>query len=128
MSRAIDFDQQCYEGRKSFYLPQFFKNNLPVVNLCSRLINLETSHQYQREERTLIKRRFNVAPTRISKLRECMCVDTISSDDKLLALRDELSRKHQDPRFDQCKTMGEVTFLNIAVSLGLKDEVPAKFL
>jgi len=125
--RAIDFDQQCYEGRKSFYLPQFFKNNLPVVNLCSRLINLETSHQYQREERTLIKRRFNVAPTRITRLRECMCVDTISSDDKLLTLRNELSRMHQDSRFDQCTTMGEITFLNIAVSLGLQNEVPDKF-
>ena len=125
--RAIDFDQQCYEGRKSFYLPQFFKNNLPVVNLCSRLINLETSHQYQREERTLIKRRFNVAPTRITRLRECMCVDTISSDDKLLTLRNELSRLHQDTRFDQCTTMGEITFLNIAVSLGLQNEVPDKF-
>ena len=59
--RAIDFDQQCYEGRRSFYRPQFFKNNLPVVKLCSHLINLETSHQYQREERTLIKRRFNAS-------------------------------------------------------------------
>jgi hypothetical protein len=126
--RAIDFDQQCYEGRKSFYLPQFFKNNLPVVKLCSRLINLETSHQYQREERTLIKRRFNVAPTRITKLRECMCKDQISSDEKLLALRKELSRMHQDSRFEQCLTMGELTFLNIAVSLDLTNEVPAKFL
>ena len=53
-------DQQSYEGRRSFYLPQFFKNNLPVVNLCTRLINPETSNQYQREERTLIKRRFNL--------------------------------------------------------------------
>ena len=71
--RAIDFDQQSYEGRKSFYLPQFFKNNLPVVKVTrSRLINLETSNQYQKEERTLIKRRFNVAPTRIARLRESM--------------------------------------------------------
>ena len=97
--RAIDFDQQSYEGRKSFYRLQFFKNNLPVVNLCSRLINLETSHQYQREERTLIKRRFNVAPTRIARLRESMCEDNISSDQQLIALRDELQRFHQDQRF-----------------------------
>ena len=25
--RAIDFDQQSYEGRKKMYLPQFFKEN-----------------------------------------------------------------------------------------------------
>jgi len=126
--RAIDFDQQCYEGRRSFYLPQFFKNNLPVVTLCSRLINLETSHQYQREERTLIKRRFNVSPTRIKSLRECMCEDRISSDEKLNQLRAELFRMHGDPRFEKCRNMGEVTFLNIAVALDLNEEAPPRLL
>ena len=126
--RAIDFDQQCYEGRRSFYLPQFFKNNLPVVTLCSRLINLETSHQYQREERTLIKRRFNVSPTRINSLRECMCEDRISSDEKLNQLRAELFRMHGDPRFEKCRNMGEVTFLNIAVALDLNEEAPPRLL
>ncbi|MGN6568931.1 MAG: hypothetical protein ACTHJ0_13305, partial [Flavipsychrobacter sp.] len=29
--RAIDFDQQSYEGRKNMYLPQFFKENYPFV-------------------------------------------------------------------------------------------------
>ena len=126
--RAIDFDQQCYEGRRSFYLPQFFKNNLPVVTLCSRLINLETSHQYQREERTLIKRRFNVSPSRIKSLRECMCEDRISSDEKLNQLRTELFRMHGDPRFEKCRNMGEVTFLNIAVALDLNEEAPPRLL
>ena len=126
--RAIDFDQQCYEGRRSFYLPQFFKNNLPVVDLCSRLINLETSHQYQLEERTLIKRRFNVAPSRIKRLRECMCQDRISSDEKLARLRSELGRMHKDPRFEECRNMGEVTFLNVAVLLDLMDEAPVRLL
>jgi hypothetical protein len=124
--RAIDFDQQCYEGRRSFYLPQFFKNNLPVVTLCTRLINVETSHQYQREERTLIKRRFNVSPTRINSLRECMCEDRISSDEKLNQLRTELFRMHGDSRFEKCRNMGEVTFLNIAVALDLNEEAPPR--
>ena len=124
--RAIDFDQQSYEGRRSFYLPQFFKNNLPVVTLCTRLINLETSHQYQREERTLIKRRFNVSPTRIKSLRDCMCEDRISSDQKLNQLRTELFSMHGDPRFEKCRNMGEVTFLNIAVALDLNEEAPPR--
>ena len=48
--RAIDFDQQCYEEQEIILSSSIFsKNNLPVVKLCSRLINLETSHQYQRE-------------------------------------------------------------------------------
>ena len=29
--RAIDFDQQSYEGRKNIYLPQFFKENQSFV-------------------------------------------------------------------------------------------------
>src|SRR5471030_462787 len=32
--RAIDFDQQSYEGRKNLYLPQFFKENIAFVELC----------------------------------------------------------------------------------------------
>ena len=53
-----------------------------------------------------------------------MCEDHISSDSKLLSLRSELTKMHNDSRFDQCKTMGEVTFLNIAIALDLKEEVP----
>lgn len=26
----MDFDQQSYHGRRSFYLPQFFKENLSL--------------------------------------------------------------------------------------------------
>ena len=33
--RAIDFDQQSYEGRKNMYLPQFFKENRMIVEFCS---------------------------------------------------------------------------------------------
>ena len=99
-----------------------------MVNLCTRLINPETSSQYQREERTLIKRRFNFAPTRIKKLRECMCLDTISSDQKIIRLRTELAGLHDDSRFSQCETMGEITFLNIALALDLKEEAPTRLL
>jgi hypothetical protein len=31
--RAIDFDQQSYEGKKTIYLPQYFKENNPFVDL-----------------------------------------------------------------------------------------------
>ena len=33
--RSIDFDQQSYEGRKNLYLPQFFKENSPLVRFCA---------------------------------------------------------------------------------------------
>ena len=31
--RAIDFDQQCYEGNLKIYLPQYFKENIKMVEL-----------------------------------------------------------------------------------------------
>jgi hypothetical protein len=37
--RAIDFDQQTYEGRRSMYLPQYFKENNALVDLGMKLIN-----------------------------------------------------------------------------------------
>jgi len=118
--RAIDFDQQCYEGRRTLYLPQFFKNNLPVVKLCTELINIDTSHQYQREERALMRRRLNFALHRVQHLRECMCADKISSQEKTYQLRKELATMHDDFRFMLCQSMGEITFLNITLTLGLK--------
>ena len=120
--RAIDFDQQCYEGRRSLYLPQFFKNNLPVVKLCTQLINRETARQYQREERALIKRRLKFSMNRIRHLRDCMCLDKISSVEKTNQLKKELAEMYQDERFLKCKTMGEITFLNLSITLKLDSE------
>jgi hypothetical protein len=117
--RAIDFDQQSYEARRTLYLPQFFKNNLPVVKLCTELINVETSRQYQHEERSLIKRRLNFARYRINHLRDCMCSDQISSTEKVHQLRKELAHMHNDHRFMLCHSMGDITFLNVTVTLGL---------
>ncbi|RCL29852.1 MAG: hypothetical protein DBX03_03225 [Puniceicoccaceae bacterium] len=117
--RAIDFDQQCYEGKRTMYLPQFFKNNLPVVQLCTRLINKDTALQYQQEERALIKRRINFSKNRIAHLKDCMCADQISSLEKTEQLKKELSEMHQDARFLKCKNMGEITFLNLSITLNL---------
>jgi len=121
--RAIDFDQQSYEGRPSLYLPQFFKNNLPVVNLCTQLINLETSQQYQREERSLIHRRINFAQDRVTYLRDCMCADQISTTEKVHQLRKQLAHKHKEKSFLQCNSMGEITFLNMTVILDLTGQI-----
>ena len=99
-----------------------------MVNLCTSLINRDTSLQYQREERTLIQRRFNFSQTRIKRLRTCMCEDRISSDEKVRRLREELGKMQGDKRFELCQSMGEITFLNIAVTLGLENEAPARFL
>lgn len=57
-----------------------------------------------------------------------MCEDRISSDEKVKRLSTELGRLHKDQRFTECMSMGEITFLNIALSLDLKDEAPVRLL
>ena len=63
--RAMDFDQQSYDGRKKFYLPQFFKENTPLALFCAQHLRPETAYQYQREEQTLMLQRAELANERL---------------------------------------------------------------
>ncbi|WOO39828.1 hypothetical protein [Rubellicoccus peritrichatus] len=116
--RPIDFDQQSYEGRRTIYLPQFFKDNNAVVELCTGLLNYETMVQYQDEERALIARRANTAPYRLNNLKASMCDDEIALPEKTVQLARELAEYHSEPSFLDCKTMGEITFAHIEFLLG----------
>src|SRR4029078_7592724 len=89
--RAMDFDQQSYSGRRSFYLPQFFKDNLPLVQFPTRLLELKASYQYQREERTLMLQRAELAAHRVEPLLDAMASDRIAPDENVLALRHSLA-------------------------------------
>lgn len=115
--RAIDFDQQSYEGYKEMYLPQFFLENASVVELCTNLINYQTTRQYQDEERTLMKRRLKLAHNRIGAFWEAMCPDIISPEENVLRLREELNTYHECNAFSECETMGELVRKNLKVSL-----------
>jgi hypothetical protein len=114
--RAIDFDQQCYEGRKTMYLPQFFKENLDVVEFCSEVLPLKTVEQYRYEERVLIRRRYETAKHRYNKLKKSMCLDVISSDEKITSLKKELSKYHKKS-FSMCTRMGEVMHRHLSFML-----------
>lgn len=106
--RAIDFDQQTYEGHKTMYLPQFFKDNNPIVEFCSNLLNPKTIRQYQKEERALIANRIKVSRYRLKDLSDCMEVDTISLPEKVNQLKTELAEHFEDPSFLECESMGEI--------------------
>lgn len=106
--RAIDFDQQSYEGRKNLYLPQFFKENLPFVELTLRHLNADSIDQYQAEERTMIALRMAAKRYRILDLLTIMGRDTISTDEKRRQLREELAQHFDHKPFLRCKTMGEI--------------------
>ena len=106
--RAIDFDQQTYEGNKTMYLPQFFKDNNPIVEFCINLLNPKTIRQYQKEERALIANRIKVSRYRLKDLSDCMEEDTISLPEKVNQLKSELAEHFEDPSFLECESMGEI--------------------
>ena len=111
--RAIDFDQQCYEGKKTLYLPQYFKDNYPYVELCVRYINRETVRQYQLEERSLMAKRMKAARFRLASLLEVMEKDRIAPDGKIFQLREELSEHYKRGAFLKCKSMGSIMRLSL---------------
>lgn len=115
--RAIDFDQQTYEGRHRMYLAQFFKENNAVVALVQNLINPETMTQYQTEERTLMSRRARQAHQRMHDLMSNMRKDTLSKPEKVEQLKKEMANYHKEKRFLQCKSMGDIVYLNMQVLL-----------
>jgi hypothetical protein len=104
--RAMDFDQQSYNGRLRFYLPQFFKDNLPLVEYCSTRLNPQTARQYQYEEQALMFRRAETERARIGQLLEAMEHTELSTPDKVARLAAELAEHHQEPRFGQATSMG----------------------
>jgi len=106
--RAIDFDQQSYEGRKNLYLPQFFKENYHYVDLCLKHLNKESIEQYQAEERTLITFRLASSRYRIKELLDIMSTDEISVTEKISQLKKELNDHLHTQIFNKCQSMGQV--------------------
>ena len=106
--RPIDFDQQSYEGRKNLYLPQFFKENIELVNLTIKLLTPETIRQYQKEERTLIARRSISSSFRLHQLLDVMEHDTIAPPEKVIQLGKELALHYKNDSFLNCATMGKL--------------------
>lgn len=111
--RAIDFDQQSYEGRKNFYLPQYFRENNPIIFLGIEHMEPETVKQYQLEERSLIAARARVEWSRLSELLTIMRPDELSDPEKIANLRAELAAHHENDVFLACRTMGEIIDANI---------------
>ena len=86
--RAMDFDQQSYDGRKNFYLPHFFKENAALFPVLRKQLRAETAHQYRREEQTLLLQRAELAALRLGFLLREMSTDVIAPDEKVRELRE----------------------------------------
>jgi hypothetical protein len=115
--RAIDFDQQCYEGRKSLYMPQFFKENKAFVDLCTEHLNAETVKQYQKEERSLIAKRLKSSRYRLKDMFDAMAVDQVSSQEKINELREQLNEHYNEDSFLGLINMGDVLKKNLRMVL-----------
>lgn len=106
--RAIDFDQQCYEGNLKVYRPQFFKENFKMVELVTRKLQDSSIEQYRREERSLLAKRMINASTRFKELIRCMINDNISTEANVRQLRRDLFIFTKDIKFKRARTMGQI--------------------
>lgn len=106
--RAVDFDQQSYEGRKNLYLPQFFKENNRLVSLVQKHLDKNSIKQYQTEERTMVAFRLISSRYRVKELLDIMTTDRISNPAKMHQLGQELSEYFDQPFFLRSCTMGQL--------------------
>src|SRR4029077_1386688 len=106
--RAIDFDQQSYEGKKNLYLPQFFKENNELVELCVKYLNKDSIEQYQTEERTMMAFRVASSRFRLMELLNIMSKNNISTKEKVNQLKTELADHFSAPIFYKCNSMGQL--------------------
>lgn len=111
--RPIDFDQQSYEGRRAIYMPQYFKQNNPIIALGLKHMTPETVRQYQREERTLMFNRIKVERERIDLLLSAMKQSRISTDENVVSLGQELEQFYKEPEFLNCTNMGSIVELSL---------------
>lgn len=106
--RAIDFDQQSYEGRRAIYLPQYYTQNNPIIDLGLKHITPETVRQYQREERSNISNRMKVEKKRVFDLLKSMKSERLSKPRNISKLRKELAEFYDEKDFLSCQNMGEL--------------------
>ncbi len=109
--RAIDFDQQCFEGKLKIYRPQFFKENYLMVELVREKLQKSSVDQYKVEERSIVAKRIISSEDRIEELIDICREDNISLPDHIALLSEQIYELTLDIKFKECNTMGEVLTL-----------------
>lgn len=111
--RAIDFDQQFYEGNAKVYMPQFFKENLPYVKLSMEHLNEKTASQYQQEEWSSIVQRVRSGRHRLAALRDASNAEELSVPENTHQLRDGYAEHFENENYYRCETMTDILELNL---------------
>ncbi|WP_339811048.1 hypothetical protein [uncultured Imperialibacter sp.] len=120
--RATDFDQHCYEGDLKIYMPQYFIENNPIINLGFKSMSPILELQYQKEERTRLQIRVQAAGRQLDNLIEAMRKEELSKEENILSLRSGLASLYQDDKFLEAQTMGEL----VATSLQMLEKYPVR--
>ncbi len=120
--RAIDFDQECFEGSCKIYMPQYFKENNPIINLGFKSMSPVLELQYQREERMRLSNRVKASQPQLETLLSAMTKDTLSTPEHLTQLKTELAELYQDTGFVSCQSMGEI----VQTSILLLEKYPVR--
>ena len=111
--RAIDFDQQFFEGKLKIYRPQFFKENNPMVDLVRGMLLPDSVDQYKVEERSIIAKRIISSGDRIQQLVDIAKKDTLSFPKNVESLKMEIYELVHDVKFKRCQSMGDILALAI---------------
>ena len=106
--RAIDFDQQCFEGNLKVYRPQFFKENKQVMNLVKDKLDSKSVDQYKIEERSIIAKRILSSENRTKEILKCMMSDHISTKENINILSKQVFSLTRDKNFNNVINMGEI--------------------
>lgn len=120
--RAIDFDQQCYEGNHHIYMPQFFKENNPIIQIGFRSMSPVLELQYQKEERTRLAIRYRASYDQLQDLLNVMANDELSTAWNAVQLKSELAQLYDDDEFIGCTSMGDI----VRTSLKMLQKYPVR--
>ncbi len=106
--RAIDFDQQSYEGNAKVYQPEHLPENALLADMTAEVLPHASIQQYIKEERALLARRAAGERARLNELLRCMKADRISGEAHVDALKKELWGLTGDVNFKRAGNMGDV--------------------
>ncbi|MHC5354242.1 hypothetical protein ACYSNX_08685 [Myroides sp. LJL115] len=106
--RAIDFDQEAYEGNYKFYLPQFYKENFVMVDMVLKKLKQNSIEQYRKEIRSVLVRRTTSNKERVENLVKVMRQDRISTPNRVDELKMGLFKITKDIKFKTCQSMGDI--------------------
>lgn len=106
--RAIDFDQQSYEGSFKLYKPHLFKENFKFSELVQNKLNPKSIVQYQIEERSIIVKRLIDTKTRFKRLIDAMKATKLAPLEHIQQLQDEIYEVTLDVEFKKANSMGEI--------------------